>query len=491
MTSLTFLVKISLLLVATVSMVAAQTEPFRIRSVFVNPSGELSAIVDFPPGTTPKSTDFHLLIDDRRVATARETQDQRLALMFLVDVSGSMKGPPLNDVKSALPAFLSKTRPQDQFALTFFADEDRVMSSFEEPRDKINDALRNARAEGKRTKLYQALYNTLRQGFKDDPQTRRIIVVLSDGRDEGSDVTLSQVITESRARLVPIYAVFRGEIEQSFADVLSGLANAAGGNFFSTRSRNEIASALDQIYRLETNSVAVRFVYKADRTGRATQNAAIELQRPAGPPLRATLRETIPALALTPPPTDGPGTEPSKESPWWRKWRIALLLVPLIALVGGGLFWLWRRTQKTPAGPVTPLPVEPVPVDVPAPAPTPRRRETVIIGQHFPAPASGRPAVLLRGISGPAAGREHFMEREIFSIGADAQSDLLIADDEYVSREHACLRYEQGNLFIFDKASRNGTFVNDSKVPENGMALRPDDRITLGLSTFLVVMPAR
>jgi len=83
------------------------------------------------------------------------------------------------------------------------------------------------------------------------------------------------------------------------------------------------------------------------------------------------------------------------------------------------------------------------------------------------------------------------MERELFSIGANAACDLELADDQYVSGEHAYLRYEQGSLFIFDKASRNGTFVNNGRVPENGMVLRPGDRVTLGLSTFSVVMPGQ
>ena len=82
------------------------------------------------------------------------------------------------------------------------------------------------------------------------------------------------------------------------------------------------------------------------------------------------------------------------------------------------------------------------------------------------------------------------MEGEIFSIGANAGSDLAIADDEYVSGGHAFLRYEQGSLFIFDKASKNGTFVNGSRVPDSGMVLRPGDQVTLGRSTFAVVMPA-
>jgi hypothetical protein len=481
MTWLTFLVVVGLALMPSVSMVAAQTEALRIRSFFVNSPGELTAVVEFPPGATPKSTDFRLLFDDRQVASARETPDQRLNLMFLVDVSGSMRGAPLNDIKSALPKFLKTTRPQDQFALTLFADEDRLESSFEQPRDKFEAALEKAQPRGKQTKLYRALYNTLKQGLKDDPAIRPIIVVLTDGQDEGSDVRFDDVVAESKARLVPIYAVFRGKIDaKPFQDVLSGLGYAANGTYFPTRSENEIAIALDRIYRLETSSATVRFSYNADPTGLATQNAAIELRRSNGSVLRANLSEKmIPALRAT--------TWPPKN------WPVILLLVLLALLIAGGAIWLWRRRpEPIPEKPAEPMPPVPVEIEPANDLPSPRSRgETRIIGQYFPPPTGGRPAALLRGIAGPAAGQEYAMERELFSIGANAASDLQLAEDEYVSGEHAYLRYEQGSLFIFDKASRNGTLVNDSKVPANGMVLRPGDRVTLGLSTFSVVMPER
>jgi pSer/pThr/pTyr-binding forkhead associated (FHA) protein len=96
---------------------------------------------------------------------------------------------------------------------------------------------------------------------------------------------------------------------------------------------------------------------------------------------------------------------------------------------------------------------------------------------------------MLHGVAGPVEGQEHSVEKEIFSIGAGADNDLSIGEDEYISSEHAYLRYEKGSLFIFDKASRNGTFVNDDKVPPTGVALRAGDRIKLGMSTFKVVTP--
>jgi pSer/pThr/pTyr-binding forkhead associated (FHA) protein len=95
---------------------------------------------------------------------------------------------------------------------------------------------------------------------------------------------------------------------------------------------------------------------------------------------------------------------------------------------------------------------------------------------------------MLHGVAGTVDGQLHSVEKEIFSIGAGAGNDLSIGEDEYISSEHAYLRYEKGSLLIFDRVSINGTFVNDEKVTQTGIALRPGDRIKLGMSTFEVVL---
>src|SRR5262249_40166914 len=126
------------------------------------------------------------------------------------------------------------------------------------------------------------------------------------------------------------------------------------------------------------------------------------------------------------------------------------------------------------------------PIVIPEPEPEPERRTR--IGHYFPVPAAGHPTAMLIGISGAVKGQEFSVEREVFHIGASAENDLSIAQDAYVSAEHAYLRFEEGNLFIFDRTSRNGTFVNDEKGAETGLALGPDDLVRLGMSTFKVVL---
>jgi Mg-chelatase subunit ChlD len=486
MTQSKFLAAASLFFILIVFYVFAAEEPFRIRSFSNDQSGEVSVVVELPAGLTPKTADFDLLIDNKIVATAREIRGLDLNVMFFVDVSGSMKGSkndsPLEDAKNALSSFLTnpKIRPQDQFALTSFADNDTLLAS---SREEVSKSVKTLKPVGKTTRLYQAVDNALKKSPKDDPRTRQIFVVISDGKDEDeqSEDKHRQLMADSKASLVPIYTVFRGKTEPPFKLVLSELANAAGARFFLARNEIEITDALKQIYGLETSSLLVKFSYHRDNPERTTKDAAIKLRRPDGSALTAEFPGAIP-VPLTPSPPPPPPLAPRP----WLLWLIAAVIL------SGGAVWIWRRsrhpTEVTDTSAVIEDIVETTPIT--PPPPIPRHRATTVIAQYFPVPTAGQPNVMLRGVTGPVEGQQHGVDKDIYSIGANETNDLSIGNDEYISSEHAYLRYEKGSLFIFDKASRNGTFVNDDKVTQSGVALRQGDRIKLGRSIFEVVMPS-
>jgi len=61
--------------------------------------------------------------------------------------------------------------------------------------------------------------------------------------------------------------------------------------------------------------------------------------------------------------------------------------------------------------------------------------------------------------------------------------DLQVLDDA-VSREHVCImENDSGEVMLIDMSSRNGTFVNDKKVPRHRLV--PGDRIRVGASEFV------
>ena len=111
---------------------------------------------------------------------------------------------------------------------------------------------------------------------------------------------------------------------------------------------------------------------------------------------------------------------------------------------------------------------------------------TQVGGYYFPVPEPGQPTAILIGVGGPVEGQQFSVEKELFHVGASPENDLYIAEDNYVSGNHAYIRYERGSLFIFDMNSRNGTLVNQGKVTDTGLVLSLGDRIRVGMSMFEV-----
>jgi pSer/pThr/pTyr-binding forkhead associated (FHA) protein len=60
-------------------------------------------------------------------------------------------------------------------------------------------------------------------------------------------------------------------------------------------------------------------------------------------------------------------------------------------------------------------------------------------------------------------------------------------DNPWASRQHACVSYENGGLFIEDLGSVNGTFVNKNKITKGEkVALKNGDYVQTGTVMFKV-----
>lgn len=75
---------------------------------------------------------------------------------------------------------------------------------------------------------------------------------------------------------------------------------------------------------------------------------------------------------------------------------------------------------------------------------------------------------------------------EIYIGKKEEMNDFVVRNNSNVSRRHACISWEQGNYYIQDLQSSNGTFVNGTKIEfGNRHRLRDKDRFVLANEEFI------
>jgi hypothetical protein len=96
------------------------------------------------------------------------------------------------------------------------------------------------------------------------------------------------------------------------------------------------------------------------------------------------------------------------------------------------------------------------------------------------------PPCTLHVISGPAAGQEFEVDRELIIGRRDA--DLAIADDE-LSRRHAAVRPAEQGVVVEDLGSLNGTFVDGERI-QGAVTLTADATVRVGRSEMSLRLAA-
>lgn len=131
----------------------------------------------------------------------------------------------------------------------------------------------------------------------------------------------------------------------------------------------------------------------------------------------------------------------------------------------------------TDVGPVAPVDVtEQSPALYQAPPGRPGAAETMIIA---PKPKALGFFIVKQG---PQRGSQLSLDRPETKIGREATNDIVL-DDPTVSREHAVVKLEDDDFYIYDLGSANGTLVGDEKITKH--QLHDEDEVTVG-ETVLV-----
>ncbi len=187
-----------------------------------------------------------------------------VALVF--DTSNSMLGERLEDAQRAAMAFLEALPPQDQVVVLDFGEDVRISAALSGDREAAKSAAKGFKASGG-TALYDAVYEAAKALASGRSDARRVMVVLSDGRDEassglepGSFHTLEEAIRQTHLKDVALFTLGVGSALKRDTDftgrmtteeVLTRLAESTGGRYLAVeRSRNLAAAYGDVLEEL-------------------------------------------------------------------------------------------------------------------------------------------------------------------------------------------------------------------------------------------------
>ena len=96
--------------------------------------------------------------------------------------------------------------------------------------------------------------------------------------------------------------------------------------------------------------------------------------------------------------------------------------------------------------------------------------------------------VKLKVLSGSHEGKEISVSSEKFLVGR-SESCQLRPKSESVSRKHCIIVLEDGKVLIQDLKSRNGTFVNEKRLPsDKAKVLKAGDHLRIGKLSFELVI---
>ncbi|MBM3785597.1 MAG: VWA domain-containing protein [Acidobacteria bacterium] len=181
------------------------------------------------------------------------SEDAPLSVGLVFDASGSM-GSKLQKARLAAAQFFKTANPEDEFFLVQFNDKPDLVQPFTTNTEEIQNRLTFTNPKG-RTALLDGIYMALNH-MKKARNTRKAVLVLSDGGDNSSRYTETEIKNLVREADVQIYAIglfemisARGRTPEELAGpgLLNEIAEQTGGRHFPVENLNDLPDVAAKI----------------------------------------------------------------------------------------------------------------------------------------------------------------------------------------------------------------------------------------------------
>ena len=504
-----------------------------------------------PCEATPSLTSsaFSLTEDGKPVTNftvdALADPDAPVSMAIVVDISGSTTSSLLDAVRAAAGTYIDNLGPSDTAAILSFAEQVRLVQGYTNDKALLHQALDGLRAVGN-TVFYDAVaQSTILAGA--GTESCRTVLLLTDGEDTTSRLSLAAALSQAQSNGVPILSVGLGP--EPRMDILQQFADATGGRAVTNASIDDVRNMVSTFQTRGRSSYVVSYtsnlppdeashtlgvkVTAAGKTSESTgkfvargQALSFDIAGPANTDklsgrqmirvgvtggtaqeVQLLIDDKLQATAKTAPynfewdtsressgrhavtirvvgttgrtiektlPVEVTNSTPLEPPPYLGVVAPIAVLLVVAAIIAA--IALSRRQEEAAEEDMEQMAEEPV-VVVDSDA------TLTLTEQAAPPPPPPPPPARLVYVLG---GIEHEVEVELETVmGREPTSSVVIPGD-LASRRHARIVIEDGQYWLEDLNSLNGTFVNGMAVTRH--KLEPDDQIQIGNTTLTFLL---
>jgi tight adherence protein B len=253
--------------------------------------------------------------------------------LLVIDASNSMHGAPIRGAMDAVRTFAARRNVNQRLALLTFNSSTKLVLPFTGSQPRIDNALAGSPRLALGTNLYDAVGQAI-PVIQGAGLETGAVVLLSDGADTGSSLTLDQVAKLAQGAHVRIFTV--GLHSSAFRpEALQQLAAATGGSFSQAANASELAPIYDQLGLTLANQYLVTYRSLVNPGSRVRVSVSVTGIGRA----RTAYAAPVPAAVSFQPPLS---------SRIWESW-VTLLVICLLAagLIGLGLMVALRPPGST------------------------------------------------------------------------------------------------------------------------------------------------
>jgi VWFA-related protein len=376
------------------------------------------------------------------------------SIVIVIQASGAML-PIQEDIKKAVSAFVNGLGEKDQVAVVDYRETAEIVAPFSEEKGDVAGKAAKITFTGLSFLLYDGLGQAIQlfaaaaSPGKGGAQTvlpaPKAILVISDGRDNGSAVDMEKVISDANKRRVPIHAIGHSELDQDSLANLEMLARRTGGTYRPAPTVDDINKSMTVIKDFINKMYVIQWKTRLGHDGK-DHKVEIAMENEGS---STSLKSSI--LVRTPAFTD------------WLKIAIVAAVI-LLVVVGGIAVYVLTR-----------------------PKPAPTRFCPVCKRAQMPewdvclfCLKSAKARLIMQKGAGPK-GKTWPLVGKVVSLGSGPENSIRILDGA-VSGKHAGVAIDGNKFEIVDLGSKNGVLVNGKRTPRR--FLRNGDVITLGMTEF-------